>query len=82
MVADKDPIEKNMAESQVENATYNETTYNETQNDRAMVIEHVEGEIWSGINRQTILAFFVSLGPDKQGNEEDTRWAANGKYVF
>lgn len=77
MVADKDPIEKNMAESQVENATYNET-----QNDRAMVIEHVEGEIWSGINRQTILAFFVSLDPDNQSNEEDTRWAANGKYVF
>jgi hypothetical protein len=23
-------------------------------------IDHVEGEIWSGINRQTVLAFLVS----------------------
>lgn len=58
MAAEQVAVEKTMVESQVENATHNETP-----DHNPAIIEHVEGEIWSGINKQTMLAFFVRLPP-------------------
>lgn len=58
MAAEHVAVEKTMAESQVENATHNEGP-----NHNPDIIEHVEGEIWSGINKQTMLAFFVRFTP-------------------
>lgn len=54
MAAAKVSAEKSITETHVVT-----TTYNDAQNDNAMVVEHVEGEIWPGINRQTVLAFLV-----------------------
>jgi hypothetical protein len=60
MAAAKVSGEKSMTDIQVEN-----TTYNDVQNDKAMAVELVEGEIWPGINKQTMLAFFVCL-PERE----------------
>jgi hypothetical protein len=48
--------EKNEEFFQVENAVNTDSRHNAT-----TMVEHVEGEIWQGINKQTILAFFVRL---------------------
>ena len=46
--------EKTEEHIQVENAANTDDHHNNN-----AVVEHVEGEIWQGINKQTILAFFV-----------------------
>jgi hypothetical protein len=52
-------IERSASQKPVDEVQVEEVSSFPSDKDIA-TIEHVEGEIWSGVNRQTVLAFLVS----------------------